>query len=246
MSEQTTTVIPAPAGSSASASVPNTNTGRPEFLQPKFSSVEEQARAYVELEKQFSSRGAPAASATPAPATAPQSLDIPTQQPTQFDFAPFSAELQKNGKLSDQSYQTLANKGFPRDLVDGYIEGTSAREQRRVSTVYQAAGGQQQFDAIRNWAASTLNPAEITSLNNALNNPDVNIASLAAQGLAARYAAANGVTPDLTMGKTAAAGVEGYASRDEMVRDMMDPRYNTDEAFRETVVRKIDAARKRG
>ena len=54
-----------------------------------------------------------------------------------------------------------------------------------------------------------------------------------------QYEDAMGRDPDLVTGKQSVQG-EGYRSMAEVVRDMSDSRYDTDEAYRMDVMRKLE------
>ena len=64
-------------------------------------------------------------------------------------------------------------------------------------------------------------------------------ARLAAQGLHARYVAANGAEPALVTGATAGQSGDVFSSTAQLVEAMRDPRYAADPAYRATVEAKL-------
>jgi hypothetical protein len=89
------------------------------------------------------------------------------------------------------------------------------------------------------WAGKTLSEAEISAYNEAVTKGSVDQAKLAISGLHARFAAAEGIRPNLVTGQTNATQT-GYASVQQMVADMNDPRYAAgDKAFHAMVDAKI-------
>ena len=88
-------------------------------------------------------------------------------------------------------------------------------------------------------ASNTLSPEEVTVFDTAVNSGDTNQTMSAVKGLQARYQMENGTQPNLRQGKTTGSGNEAYASLDEMKREMQNPKYRTDPAFRQRVQNKL-------
>ena len=80
---------------------------------------------------------------------------------------------------------------------------------------------------------------EIAVYDEAVNSGDNTKTMSAVKGLQARYQLENGTQPNLMQGKTTGTGVQAYESLDQMKREMQDPRYSSDPAFRESVQRKL-------
>jgi len=236
MPEQTSTTIPAPV---TGPEAPKTEPARPEFLQEKFKTVEDQARAYVELEKKLGQK--PAETTTPAQTQEQQKTEVkPAAAPTNAQIDQFAQEYAQNGSLSDASYQKLQEQhGLTRQFVDNYIAGQQAREVQFTSAVHNTVGGEQQYGQMIQWASANLTPAEINVFNNALNSRDVNAATLAVQGLQAKFSAANGVEPKLVGGSNTMDGIAPFTSVAEMTAAMSDKKYKTDESYRSQVEKRL-------
>jgi len=234
MPETTSTTIPAPV---TGPEAPKTEPARPEFLQEKFKTVEDQARAYVELEKLI---GKKQPETTPAPSTKQTTETKTPVAPTNETIDAYAKEFEQNGSLSDASYQKLQEQhGLNRQFVDNYIAGQQAREVQFTSAIHNTVGGEQQYGQMIQWASANMTPAEINVFNNALNSRDVNAATLAVQGLQAKFSAANGVEPKLVGGSNTMDGIAPFTSVAEMTAAMSDKKYKTDELYRSQVEKRL-------
>jgi hypothetical protein len=63
---------------------------------------------------------------------------------------------------------------------------------------------------------------------------------IAFQGLQSQYNEANGYEGRMLQGKAASSAGETFRSQAELVSAMGDPRYDTDEAYRDDILRKLD------
>ena len=201
---------------------------KPAWLPEKFNNAEELAKAYNELEKAYSSK-------TP---TQQQTQEQPTQeqveQTTGLNLDAYADEYAENGELSPETYQELASKGLPQDLVDGYINGQLAIADQQTNSAYSLVGGEQNYANMMGWASQNLPEAEINSFNNVIDGGDLNAINMAISGMFARYQANNITEPNLIDGQ-GKAPMPTFRSTAELVTAMNDPRYKTDEAYRKDV-----------
>lgn len=163
---------------------------------------------------------------------------------TQAVFDKATAEIEADGKLSDETYTELEKQGISRQMVDQYIAGAEAQATQVAQAAHSLVGGEQSYANMIEWAASNLSEAEIAAFNDDVVNPARQDAAV--KGLHARFQAANGFEPSRTLNTTkpAAAG-ERFNSRHEMMAAMSDPRYKQgDTAFHAEVQRKIENATK--
>jgi hypothetical protein len=217
----------------------------------KFNTVDDLGNAYRELEKKLGTENpvAPVATetapSTPAEPTAPATPAETPAAPSTDPFASYSAEFAKEGKLSDESYKTLAEKhGLSRQSVDLYIEGVRARASQFETAILAEVGGQEKFDAVRNWAAENLPDADIQAFNSAVaNTTNPAAAKLAVAGLVQRFNAAHPAEPNLNFSGQSQPTVSGYKSQAEWLRDLNDARYSAgDLAFHQSVDAKLAAS----
>lgn len=214
----------------------------PEYqaLKSKFNSPEALAKSYLELERRL---GQPAGSPT-VNETAPGDLasTAPTQAPpgalSQADFDALNAEYAQDGRLSDKSYQSLEQRGLGRQVVDTYIEGQRALQERQVGEVFAASGIKdlKEYQQLSDWADKSLPKDEVAAINRGLGDKDLGAVKVALTALKQRYSQANGQAPSLLSGKLASGpAVAPYTSSAQVTADMKKPEYKKDPAFREQV-----------
>ena len=160
------------------------------------------------------------------------------QQHEVLDISSFEREYAERGALSEESYKAFENIGIGKNVVDMYIEGRKAIAQAHADEIMNAAGGRAEYEKMTAWASENFSEAEKTAFNSAINSGDIQAARLAATGLNARYKLSAGYLPANRLEGGTGAGADIYASMAEMVRDVQDPRYKSDEAFRRKVAAK--------
>lgn len=212
---------------------------RPQWLPEKFQSPEDLAKAYAELEKKLGKPAEPQQ-------TPPQDNQQTDQQAADelaskgLNLSDFSAEFAEKGELSPESYDKLEKAGYPRNIVDQYIDGQRARAALYESEIKSVAGGDKAFSEMVEWAKSNLTPAEIAAYNAAIDSGDQAKAKLAVSGVAQRFQAARPSEPSLFKAATSAnPSMEAYESIAQLQKDMASPDYKTDPAFRAKVERKL-------
>lgn len=216
---------------------------RPAYVPEKFWNaetgtidVEGLAKSYGELER---GRTKPADQA--AEGDADPAADASADAATDSVVARAAAEFEQDGQLSDATYDALAEQGIDRATVDNYVAGIQAQQ----LLAYTAVGGEDNYGKMVQWAASHLTESELTAYNEAVGSGDPNAILAAVQGLNSRFAQERSVEPGMLEGGRPVT-IEGFSSSAEMKAAMADPRYRKDEAFRQEVMRKIDAATKAG
>tara|TARA_R110000824_G_scaffold201677_12_gene385816 strand:- start:5121 stop:5846 length:726 start_codon:yes stop_codon:yes gene_type:complete len=198
---------------------------RPDYLPEKFNSPEEMAAAYKELEGKL---GTPTEEAPAIEGTVSDN-----------DMQFYSDRFAENGKLEESDYAGLEAKGISKDMVDNYVAGQQAMINQHTQTVFSQVGGEERYTAMTQWASETFSAEEVAVFDAAVNSGDMNQTMSAVKGLQARHQMEHGTQPNLMQGKTGGSGVTAYASLAEMKRDMANPKYHQDPAFRETVSRKL-------
>jgi len=155
-------------------------------------------------------------------------------------FQKFSTEFHEKGALSPESLAELAQMGISSDMVNAYTTGLQAAQERTLNQVYALAGGEQQYQNLITWAGSALTPDERSKFNTIIKGGDAALIGLAVDGLNARYQrTVQSPTAHLLKGSVAQATDDRFASFDEAVEAMKDPRYTTNEAYRNTIEKKL-------
>jgi hypothetical protein len=230
------------SGVNTDPSTDNKTENRPEWLPEKFNSPEDLAKAYNELQQKL---GGKQTEEAPKEETPPSGDDLNKQvdeelQSKGLDLQTFSDEFFKSGSLSQESYDALEKAGYPRNYVDQFIEGQRARASLYESEVKSAVGGNNNFNEMVDWAKANLSVEEINAYNRAIDSGDMNQAKLAAAGMYQKFSASRPSEPNLFKGTTnAGQSSDVYESIAQMQKDMANPDYKKDPAFRARVERKL-------
>lgn len=223
----------------ADAPTPEVVDDRPEWLPEKFKSGEDMAKAYGELEKQFTQSRQQSSQETSDQSDSDSSGDArQAVENAGLDFDALQNEFAESGELSENTYKDLEARGIPRDMVDSYIEGQQSLATRYQGELYQYAGGEDNYNEMSEWATENMSDDEIDAYNDAISSGNPSQARLAIDGLVARYRNGGGAQPTLVGGR-ASSTVESYESWAQVTADMAKPQYAKDPAFRQTVQNKL-------
>lgn len=225
----------------------NTNTpndgmteDRPQWLPEKFKSPEDLAKAYNELQQKLGGKTPEETPKEEVPAGDDLNKQVDQElQSKGLDLQTFSEEFSQSGSLSPESYDALEKAGYPRNYVDQFIEGQKARASLYESEVKSVVGGDERFAEMADWARSNLSVEEINAYNRAMDSGDINQAKLAAAGINQKFSASRPSEPTLFKGSNSAPSSDVYESIAQMQKDMANPDYKSDPAFRARVERKL-------
>lgn len=215
---------------------------RPEWLPEKFQSVEDMAKAYVELEAKLGAKPQDNPQTDPANVgDTNQDGQNPEQALNErgLDLSTFTAEFNAKGELSADSYAKLAAAGFDKGIVDNYINGQKAVAAQYETSVVSEVGGSEKYSEMRTWAKANMSDAEINAYNAAVSSGDVAQAKLAVLGLSAKFSKAVGSEPRLVQGRTSLASEDVFESTAQLTEAMRNPRYRNDPAYRAKVQAKL-------
>ncbi|WP_406853363.1 hypothetical protein WEU32_06915 [Brevundimonas sp. BH3] len=230
---------------------------RPDHIPEKFwdaetgqPRVEELAKSYRELEKQFGSRD---------PATKPSDLKIEKAEAGEgetetSDVLPlttaaesFAAKYEADpASLEDSDFESLVSLGLPRAMIDTYLAGLQALQNHAMTDLYSTAGGQENLEAALAWAGENMSEADIESFNARITDPATQKMSI--EWLMSKYNATAPVQANegkLLSGSGNSHG-DVYETRAQFNSDMSDPKYQSDPAFREKVAAKLAASMRAG
>jgi lysozyme family protein len=152
-----------------------------------------------------------------------------------------STEFAKDGELSDETLKLLADKGFDKKAVDGFIAGQQAIAEKLSSALTELAGGKEKLAATFEWAKANLSEADIAAYDAAVDSGNLGLTKLALQGVIAQYNEAVGTDPALITGVEALKSTDSppFANNAQVVAAMQDPRYKTDEEYRQKVAARL-------
>ena len=194
-------------------------------------------QSYEELEKKFHGQ-------EPSDPLVEDENDLSIPQPTEapFDMEALANEYKELGELRDESYKTLEDAGISRQYADTYIAGVKALGEQLGSKVMNSVGGKEDYSSMVEWAKSNYTPEQIQSYDAAVNGGDINTALMAAKGLRADYQGSTGSVGTTYGGESPSGYSDGnvFRSNAEVVQAMRDPRYESDLAYRQDVLDKLD------
>jgi hypothetical protein len=209
---------------------------RPEWLDEKFESPEEMAKAYKALQQKMSKpKAEKKESAKAEEASAPEA--------TTGAIEAARNEFAENGELSDKAFDALEAAGLPRSFVEQYIAGQEAMSIQQAATIQESIGGAGNYEAMAEWASENLADGDLDAFNDIVEGHSVEQARVAVKGLYAQFQAAGGKGPALVQGSTSGdAGVKPFGSTAQVTEAMRDPRYASDPAYREQVEKRMSVS----
>jgi hypothetical protein len=154
-----------------------------------------------------------------------------------------------DGALSEETIERFSEMSS-QDLVNAYMEmhesGQVGTQQAvelsdaQVNSVMNNAGGESNYNQVVEWAASNLNDRQIDAFDSVVDSGNPAAIGIAFQGLQSAYNEANGYEGRMLQGKAPSSSGEIYRSQAELVAAMGDPRYDTDPAYRQDVITKLE------
>ena len=209
---------------------------RPEWLDEKFESPEEMAKAYKALQQKMSKPKADKKESAKA-----EEASAPEATTGAIDAA--RNEFAEAGELSDSTFDALEAAGLPRAFVEQYIAGQEAMSIQQAATIQESIGGAGNYEAMAEWASENLADGDLDAFNDIVEGHSVEQARVAVKGLYAQFQAAGGKGPALVQGSTSGdAGVKPFGSTAQVTEAMRDPRYASDPAYRENVEKRMSVS----
>lgn len=179
-----------------------------------------------------------------------QRIDAQTQANTDLkndlsnkgvDWNVLEKEYTDNGELSKESLEALEKAGYPKSVVDAYINGMEAEYERLANHVVESVGGVEQFTKLQNFA-KTQNADYQKMWNDTMNSGNVLAIKTMLSGIQSDMIAVQGTQKSTIMGSGssgAGSGNAGFTSRQDMIKAMSDPRYGKDKAYTHEVEQKV-------
>ncbi|MCF4099792.1 capsid assembly protein [Maritalea mediterranea] len=233
----------------------DSNEDRPDWLPSKFKTPEELSKAYEELQRKLS-EGKQESSDDEQTDDSDDNSETETKVSEEevkavkdatdkagLDLNVIQQEWYDEGGLKDETYEALEKAGYPRDMVDTYIDGLVARTGDVVMSGFEAAGGQEAYGEMIEWASQNLSDEEQQAFDKAVTSKDKNTVLMAIKALKADWQAAvsNDDTqePEETVEASGAVKGNAYQSLDDYIADLSNPQYDQSETFRQKVAEKL-------
>ena len=215
-----------------------------EMLAGKYRNAEELEQGYIELQQKLGEQNDGTEGLQDDGNNEEEVVD---QEPV--DLADVNTEFLDT--LWDESFEEFSPETLdqlqnmdPSDLADMYLayrqqNADQELQPQDVDALKNIVGGEEEYGAMLTWAQQSLGEQEIAMYDSVMQKGDPAACFFAVQALNSIYQNAYGFEGELLGGSTAPDMVDASRSQAEMIRDMSDPRYDTDPAFRNDVMEKL-------
>mgnify|MGYP001348176921 FL=1 len=165
-----------------------------------------------------------------------------------------SKEFHDNqGEYTPEMVKQLTDAGFSEGAVKSYFAGRAAQEgytstepvqdisEGQIGEIQTAVGGKETYANMISWASQNLTESAAEAFDATMSTGSLDQIRLAVAGLQAQYENATGYDGEMLTGKAAkSSSGDTFRSQAELVRAMGDPRYDSDPAYRQDVIEKLD------
>ena len=223
-----------------------------QLLAGKYKNAEDLESAYLELQKKLGSNDDEEGEDYEGEDEGEGDYEeVPDASPAISLIEEASAEYYANdGELSPDTISKFSSMSS-QDLVNAYIEIQRNNPQAQqnqvadmseasVNEIQNAAGGEQAYDQLTNWAAQNLPDQEIDAFDNLIDSGNVDAIKMGLTALQSKYNEANGYEGRMLQGKKPSTSGQVFRSQAELIQAMSDPRYETDPAYRNDLLEKLD------
>lgn len=219
-----------------------------QLLAGKYENAEELERAYIELQRKLgdSDEGDEEEVAEDDGEVYEETETEYTEAQTLISNA--SQEYAETGQISDEMFEQFGEMSS-QDLVEAYMNiQANAPEavaeelsESEVNSIKNSVGGDQAYDNVMQWAGQNLDPDQIDAFDDVIANGNSVAIQMMVNGLKAQYDSTNGYEGRMLSGKSANAGSSDvFRSQAELVAAMGDSRYESDPAYRNDLLEKLD------
>ena len=201
------------------------------MLAGKFENAEQLEKAYLELQQKMGEGKQEAE---------PEAEEVQESDPDYLAQA--MNEYQTTGKLSDEIKQQLDELDYEDMFAAMQSQAPQEAEdlsEEEMNAIRNYVGGEQQYGALMDWAAQTLDSNYVEAFDDLVQNGSARAIQLAVRGLMAEYENHNGYEGRMLTGKAATETPDVFRSQAEVVQAMSDPRYDNDPAYRNDVFEKL-------
>ena len=219
----------------------------------KFKSQEDLLKAYEALQKKLGNKDAEDEEEPVEGDSEPEEV-TPKEEGTSEAVSLMNRlgqEYAKNGDLSEADVDQLTQLDS-KELVAAYIEYYKSGQQKaqvqattetQVAEVVASVGGKEAYAEMISWAVDNLDQGEIDSYNSVTNSGNPAAIKFAVEALSNRYRNSEGFEAPLVSGRKADSGVKPYRSQAELARDIANPMYQQDPAFRADVEARLSRSK---
>lgn len=207
----------------------------------KFKSQDDLLKAYEELQRKLGS-----SEPEEGNEGSEEQEEAPEKEPvseSEERFVKASKLFADEGKLNDETIEELAqmdSKDLIKAYVDFYSKSMQAQQQQALNDqaqadIFNSVGGEKAYGEMVSWAAENLSKEEIDNFNVVTSSGNLPAIRFAVEALQNRYKSTEGFEGQMVTGKKASNAIKGYRSQAELARDIANPLYHSDPAFRADV-----------
>jgi len=214
------------------------------LLANKYRTPEELEEAYLELQRKLGERGAQ------------QDEEEPQDEPEELEEDEESssilgrlAEAADSGEFPEDLLAELDGLN-PRDLANEFLAYREQQQEQApayemtdadIAEMKGLVGGEQQYQAMCQWAAENLDPNEVAVFDSVVTElQDPRAVYFAIQALNYRFREATGYEPELLSGRSPSNQGDIFQSHAQLVEALSDPRYERDPAYRAAIEAKLE------
>ena len=168
--------------------------------------------------------------------------DKPNENISDDLWSSLEKTFNETGSITDEQREQLEKSNIPKQVVDKYIEGLKAEQEVFTTKVYEIAGGEEEYNAIKQWAEDNYTQEELDIISSGTRQEVL----IKLKGVKADYLNSVGTTNVETKSRLRGDGnvskQEGYRSQDEWLIDIQSPEYRKDARFKAKVDAKFKAS----
>ena len=109
----------------------------------------------------------------------------------------------------------------------------------QAQQLFQMVGGEKAYQSMIKWAGQNLSQEEVSMYDSVMGKGDPNAIFFAVQALNSKYSDSVGRDGQMLSGKSAKSEDNSFQSQAQLVEAMSDPRYDSDPAYRRSVLNKL-------
>ena len=219
-----------------------------QLLAGKYTNAEELEKAYIELQRKLgdSDEGDEEEVSEDEGEEVEETEAEYTEAQTLISNA--SQEYAETGQISDEMSEQFGEMSS-QELVEAYMNiQANAPEavadelsESEVNSIKNSVGGDQAYDNVMQWAGENLDPDQVDAFDNIIATGNSTAIQMMVNGLKAQYDSSNGYEGRMLSGKSAnASSSDVFRSQAELVAAMSDSRYESDPAYRNDLLEKLD------
>ena len=214
-----------------------------ELLAGKFKDAEALEQGYIELQKKLG---------TPKEETEEEVTETKDEKVEEKEEEVDTSFLDTLWDESQKEFtkDTLSKlEGMkPQDVAQMYLQYRSENQQepapqfteKNVEDLKGIAGGETAYNDMLVWAKENLKEGEVEMYDKVMDQGNPLAAFFAVQALKYRYDDAKGVDGEMLQGKAPKSTADVYKSQAQVVKDMNDPQYEKDPAYRQAIYDKLE------